>query len=619
MAVKKKIWDIRQGDPTKLGTSRTVDGYNFAVRTENAEPLELLFYKKGTDKPEHTIAIPEEFRTGRIWAVTVLATDLHLYEYRYKQGNKIFSDENARVVWKKKKFGELPDKEAVSGSSVLQADRAKPLAGYISYEDMIVYKVHVRGYTMHKNSKAAKKGTFEGLQEKIPYWKEMGYTSIELMPAYDFDEYQIPDEENMRYQKMNIADVRLNYWGYAKGNYFSPKATFCASKQPEQSVKDFVNALHQEHMECLMDFYFPAEIAPGRIMEILRFWRVEYQVDGFVLAGDGAWLELLFRDDVLADTKLICPGYDMSRLYGAKGPKVRRLAQYNMGFQNTMRRFLKGDEDQVGDFLYYAKQNPVTHGEIHYLANHDGFTLADLVSYDTRHNEENGEENRDGNSYNYSWNCGIEGETRKTIITDLRRRQMRNAILLLMLSQGTPLIYGGDELGNSQKGNNNAYCQDNPTGWVDWGKARRFSGFTEFVRDSIRFRKEHPILHMPFELRPTDYKSLGWPELSYHSERAWFSDTECSSRQAGILYCGGYAHNEENDGTDDFIYVIYNMYWEKHKFALPDLPEKMKWYLAVDSSRKDEEAVGRQGEELLIEEKKSLVAAPRTILVLIGK
>ena len=161
------------------------------------------------------------------------------------------------------------------------------------------------------------------------------------------------------------------------------------------------------------------------------------------------------------------------------------------------------------------------------------------------------------------------------------------------------MLYGGDELENSQMGNNNAYCQDNEIGWIDWKKGRSYSQFTGFVKDLIRFRKDHPILHMPQELRPTDYKSLGWPEISYHSERAWFADTESSSRQIGILYCGGYA--KEMTGKEDvFIYVIYNMHWNEHKFALPDIPEGMRWYLAIDSSKKNSvcerrgTAVGRE-------------------------
>ena len=343
-----------------------------------------------------------------------------------------------------------------------------------------------------------------------------------------------------------------------------------------------------------------------------------YAVDGFVLLGEGVWMELLARDEILQDTKLICPGFDIKGMYGGKAPERRCLGEYHGGFQNTMRRFLKGDEDQIPGFLYYNKENTATHGVIHYMANHDGFTLADLVSYDYRHNEENGEENRDGCTNNYSWNCGIEGETRKIKVQKLRERQMKNAILLLMLSQGTPLLYGGDELGNSQNGNNNPYCQDNEIGWVDWSRSRKFSGFTRFVQDVIRFRREHPILHMRRELRVTDYRSLGWPELSYHSERAWFSNTESSSRQAGILYCGAYVQDEEKPG-DDFIYVMYNMHWNDYTFALPDLPEKSNWYLAVDSGKKAEEAVSPKGAEEKIEERKFLTVKGRTIVVLIGK
>lgn len=611
MRTERRQWGIRPGDPTKPGTTRTADGYNFAVKIHKKEPVELIFYKKGSQEPEERIEIPQSFCTGNICAVVVMKQGLSAYEYVYRQGEEFLEDPNARIVCDVQAIGE-------KRYSVLKDRPAQALSDRIAYEDMIVYKVHVRGYTMQKSSKVRKKGTFAGLQEKIGYWKELGVTSVELMPAYDFLEYPKKKEKISKYQLPQATEKKINYWGYTDGNYFAPKPSYCQGRQPEQEVKALVSALHREGMECLMDFYFPGEVSPERVLEVLRFWRMEYQIDGFVLYGDGVWMELLARDEVMADTKLICPGCDMNHLYSLQGTKIRRLAECNSGFQDVMRCFLKGDEDQMNGFLHYNKQNPVSHGVLHYMANHDGFTLADMVSYDYRHNEENGEDNRDGNKYNHSWNCGIEGPTRKASIQELRMRQMKNAMLLLLLSQGTPLIYGGDELGNTQNGNNNAYCQDNEIGWTDWSKSRRFAGFTTFVRDIIRFRKEHPILHMPYELRPTDYKSLGWPELSYHSERAWFADTESSSRGVGILYCGGYA--KKADGTEDqFIYVIYNMHWNASKFALPDLPEGMKWHLAVDSGKKAEEAVYPAGTEPLIREEKSLEVDERTILVLIGK
>lgn len=615
MGTERKPWKISPGDPSRPGVTGKGNRYNFAVDTRTGESPELLFYRDGRE--EQRILLDETYRTGRRYAVMVEKPGLHQYEYRYRQGEITFTDPAARLVTGEPCFGEKAEGEVMISAKVLRGYEVMPLAEPIPYENMVIYKVHPRGYTMQKTSGVRAKGTFQGLAEKIPYWKELGITSLELMPSYDFEEYPSKTGEKDRYgydKTIRYQEEKLNYWGYTKGNYFAPKASYCKSNQPEKELKSFFSALHEAGIEYLMDFYFPVETDPQTVLEVLRFWRMEYRVDGFVLMGDGVWMELLARDAVLADVKLIGCGYDMGGIARKLGGK-KRLAACHSGFQSVMRRFLRGDEDQVNGFLYYTRENPQDHGEVHYLANHDGFTLADMTSYDTRHNMENGEENRDGSAYNYSWNCGVEGPTRKTSILELRRRQMRNAMLLLFLSQGTPLLYGGDELENSQMGNNNAYCQDNEIGWIDWKKGRSYSQFTGFVKDLIRFRKDHPILHMPQELRPTDYKSLGWPEISYHSERAWFADTESSSRQIGILYCGGYA--KEMTGKEDvFIYVIYNMHWNEHKFALPDIPEGMRWYLAIDSSKKN--SVCPKGEELLLEEKKSIYVKPRTILVLLG-
>lgn len=616
MGVERQSWKIGPGDPSRPGVTGKGNHYNFAVDVRTQEPLELIFYKDGEESQR--FLLKEEWRTGNRYAVSIEKTGLTRYEYRYQLGEKIFTDPYARLITGKSGFGADPENQEKTAGKVLKGSEVVRLNRKIPYEDMILYKVHPRGYTMQKSSGVRAKGTFQGLMEKIPYWKELGITSLELMPSYDFQEYPVEKEEKDRYgydKTIRYQEKRLNYWGYTKGNYFAPKASYCKGSQPEKELKALFCALHEAGIEYLMDFYFPEEIDPQMVLEVLRFWKTEYQVDGFVLMGNGVWMELLVRDAVLADTKLIGCGYDMggiARKVG--GPK--RLAACHSGFQSVMRRFLRGDEDQVNGCLYYTRENPQDHGEIHYMANHDGFTLADMTSFDTRHNLENGEDNRDGSAYNYSWNCGVEGSTRKTSVLELRKRQMRNAVLLLYLSQGTPLLYGGDELGNSQQGNNNAYCQDNETGWVDWKKSRQFGSFTDFVKNVIRFRKEHPILHMPQELRPTDYKSLGWPEISYHSERAWFADTESSSRQTGILYCGGYA-KEVTGKEDTFIYVIYNMHWNEHKFALPDIPEGMQWYLAIDSAKKD--GVYPAGGEVLLEEKKSIYVKPRTILVLLGK
>ncbi len=478
---------------------------------------------------------------------------------------------------------------------------------YISYDEMIIYKIHVRGYTMQRGSKVKNKGTFLALEDKISYWKSLGVTTIELMPAYDFD------------------DFPANYWGYNSGDYFLPKAEYCAANLQEdnqaaliQEVKDFVAALHAEGLECLMDFYFPQECASELVLEVLQFWKKEYDIDGFVVFGAGVRFDFLANDEILAETKLMCSSYDMNQIYKNKPPKIKYLAEYNTNFQNCMRRFLRGDREQTLGIIYFQKENPATHGKIQYIANHDGFTLADLVSYDYRHNEENGEDNLDGTRQNYSWNCGVEGPTRKKDVLDLRKRQMRNAMMLLMLSQGTPLIYAGDEFGNSQKGNNNPYCQDNEVGWTDWMKAKGNVDFTDFVRDLIQFRKKHPILHMAWEMKGTDPKGYGYPQISYHSEKAWYADLTPASRHVGVLYCGLYAQKEDGT-TDDFIYILYNMNEQPKDFALPKLPKGVKWYLVADSRRDAKKAILKDGKEELIEDMKYHQADGRSIVVLIGK
>ena len=470
---------------------------------------------------------------------------------------------------------------------------------FIPYDEMIIYKLHVRGYTMQNGSKVKNKGTFLGLQEKISYWKELGVTTIELMPAYDF------------------ADFPENYWGYTSGDYFSPKPEYCKTEQPEQEVKDFIEKLHAQGLECLMDFYFPKDCTSEFVLEVLQFWKKKYEIDGFVVSGEGVCFELLAKDEVLAETKLLCAGCDWNQIY-KKAPKVKYLAEYNANFQNGMRRFLRGDREQMHGVLYFQKENPQTHAKVQYMANHDGFTLADLVSYDYRHNEDNGEYNLDGIRDNFSWNCGVEGPTKRKSVLDLRKRQMRNAMMLLLLSQGTPLILAGDEFGNSQKGNNNAYCQDNEVGWTDWRKSKGNEEFTQFVKALIQFRMAHPILHLPRQIQGSDAKGYGYPEVSYHSELAWYADLTPTSRHLGVLYCGFYAEKEDQT-KDDFIYILYNMNEQEKQFALPKLPKEMKWYLALDSGRDVKEAILPEGKEELLEEAKYVTVDGRSIVVLLGK
>jgi glycogen operon protein len=283
-----------------------------------------------------------------------------------------------------------------------------------------------------------------------------------------------------------------------------------------------------------------------------------------------------------------------------------KLLKHQTGFQNVMRRFLKGDEGMVGDVIYWLRRQAGAEGFYNYITNQNGFTLNDLISYDAKHNEANGENNQDGPDYNYSWNCGAEGPSRKKAVTALREGQRRNAFFLVLLAQGTPCLLAGDEFGNTQKGNNNAYCQDNPTGWLDWSRLEKERKLFRFVRDLIAFRKAHPVLAQEKELLGMDQLSCGVPDVSYHGTYAWQTPSEVSSRQLGVCYCGKMAGDAD-------CFVAYNMHWLDHSFALPALPKGKKWYLAADTK----EGI-RSGEELLDDQREAFLSE-RTIAVFVGK
>ena len=240
--------------------------------------------------------------------------------------------------------------------------------------------------------------------------------------------------------------------------------------------------------------------------------------------------------------------------------------------------------------------------------------MNDMVTYNYRHNEANQENNHDGSSYNYSWNCGVEGPSRRLQIRQMRERQIRNAFLMVLLSQGVPMIYGGDEFGNSQNGNNNAYCQDNQVGWIDWKALKKNESLFQFVKNAVAFRKEHPILHVPGEMYGVDYQTRGLPDVSLHGERAWYMNSENTSRLLGIMYCGAYAHRA--DGSEDAsIYVAYNFHWEDRIFALPNLAGYRKWKKVIDTSAVKENGFLEQEQETY---SKKLKVTPRTIVVLMA-
>ena len=594
-----------------MGAVPVKDGIVFSMERKNNEEASLLLYKKGSKEVIQEIPFPATNTIGDIVCVKAEKIASARYEYNFCIDGKVTLDPYAKVLIGTGKFGEEhPEGHEVrcamiAGNYDWEDDR-KP---QIAYEDAVMYSFHVRGFTKQRYSGVRHKGTFLGITEKAEYFKELGINQIKLMPAYEFAEMESV-KTHARYRKEELPK-RLNYWGYTKAFHFAPKRAYAATQDPVREFKDMVKTMHRLGIEVLMEFYFPEGCSPRYITECLQYWVQEYHVDGFHVRGVQGICNLMATDPLFADTKLLNIYFPVEEIYGKKNlPKKRMVAECNDGFMIDVRRFLKGDEESLKAFAERMRRNPKGSGLINYIASHDGFTLCDLVSYEERHNEDNGEQNRDGRVQNYSWNCGEEGKSRKKKILELRNRQMKNAWCMLLLSAGTPMILAGDEFCNSQLGNNNPYCLDNEISWLDWkGYKSGNSEMFRFVKDLIAFRKKHKILHMGQELSMTDSLSCGFPGISYHSSSAWYGELDGQNRKIGVMYCGKYADE------DELIYIAYNMHWMEHTFALPALPGGYRWNVALDTS----EGILEEDKWRLLPDSRQVQVSSRTVIVLIGR
>lgn len=563
---------VVQGAPLPLGVSRQKEALNFAVEVKEGKQCTLLLYKCGENVPMEKIPMKEEAGTGIVRCVMLSDLPAQVCEYNYEIDGKIVTDPYAKGIAGRERWndqvdftphqvrGKIPQKEEYPWEDDC------PLR--IPEEDVIAYSLHVRGFTRHSSSKVKKKGTFRGVMEKLPYLKELGINQIQCMPVYEFEE----------------RGRKVNYWGYGEGFFFAPKASYAADHDAQKELKELVKTCHREGIEVVLDFPFTAQTRFQIVEDCLRYYVMEYHIDGFLLNPYQVPVEFLRRDPVLSGTKLLIK---------------------DESFQNTMRRFLKGDEGMIASVAEQFRRKTSVSGSCNYITNHTGFTLEDLVSYDAKHNEANGEQNQDGPDYNYSWNCGVEGKTRKKQIVKLRQGQKRNAMFLLMTAQGTPCLLAGDEFGNSQGGNNNVYCQDNETGWVDWSRLEREKSFFYYVKELIAFRKKHGILHQKEALTGTDRSGSGIPDISYHGEAAWQIQQEASSRQLGILYSGS-PKKESN------CFLVYNMHWIAHSFALPALPKDQAWYQVMSTEE------GFYEQPLLIEGKRSIILEGRSVAAFVA-
>ena len=569
MAVTGGTVDMKTAVGFPFPQGCTVEGQtaNFSVAVPEGQTCELIIYKKGARASAFSQEMPYSDVAGNLHFLSVVLEQPEDYEYCYKIGGKIVPDPYGKAFSGREHWSVSKGKEKRTLRTRIVTDTfdwEKSQFPHLKKEDVIAYSLHVRGFTKHSSSGVAHKGTFDGVTEKLPYLQKLGINQIHLMPVYEFD-------ENQRH---------VNYWGYGKAYFFAPKASYAAG-DPVNEMKSLVRQMHLAGIEVILEMPFTEGTTFSLILDCLRYWVMQYHVDGFIVNPYICNPDELAKDPVLAKSKIL---------------------KKEDGFQNVMRRFLKGDEGMIRDVICQLKNQDTQ--LYNYIASHNGFTLCDVVSYDGMHNEANGENNLDGPDYNYSWNCGAEGNSRKKAVNELRKNQIFNAFFLLLFAQGMPCILSGDEFMNTQKGNNNAYCQDNLISWLDWNQLSRQEELYTFVCRLIALRKAC-MKQIAKKSEDTMGRS-GIPQISYHGEDAWQMPAGRASRQLGVFY-----HEES---TEKDFYIAYNMHWLSHSFALPSLPKGMEWVCIAGTKEgvlDEKEAVPVKDKKVQLEE--------RTIKVFVGR
>ncbi len=590
---------VQAGNYEKMGITKCGNDVIFTFQCPRETACAILLFEKNTKELRHKVSVPKEYCIGSVRSVRISNLATKDYDYCYEIDSKRVRDPYGvkvigREVWADKKRN-LQDEVLLSGFADEEFDWQGDVLPEIAPEQMILYKLHVRGFTMERQGR--KKGTFAAVSEHLEELCDLGITSVEFMPVYEFEEWMKED--------------KLNYWGYAPSDYFAVKASYAYTNEPEKELKELIRKMHRHHMEFIMEMHFDNKINHNLIIEILRFWIKEYHVDGFKLLGADLPMGAIVQDPYLSRTKIF---YESFPSEITNREQYENLYLYNEDFLYPARKMLNHLGGDMAEFLAQIKKQQKSRHFVNYISNNNTFTLADVFSYNEKHNSENGEENLDGNNWNFSSNYGVEGRSRKGFVCKIRQKQIRNALATLYLAKGIPLLWNGDEAANSQEGNNNAYCQDNRIGWVNWRKGKEQENLRAFVKEMISFRKNHPILSSKEPFQMSDYKKLGYPDLSYHGAEAWISDIRGTTRAVGMMYTENYAQDEPPKEADTFLYIGYNFYMGMQNFALPKLPKGKHWYLIMTTE--EEQPFLKEPKRLF---KNSYEAFGQTICILQGR
>ena len=650
--------DVKKGSSAPLGAIVYPDGVNFSIFSRNATRVELLLFdNENIAKPAKIISLDSnEHRTYHYWHCFV--PDLkpgQIYAYRADgpfapeqglrfDGKKVLLDPYGLAVavpdaYNRGAAGRPGDNAATAMKSVV-ADPSRydwegdqPLRR--PYAETVIYELHVRGFTRHPSSgvASAKRGTYAGLIEKIPYLKELGVTAIELLPVFQFDPQDAPEG-------------RVNYWGYQPVSFFAPHHAYSSRKGALavlDEFRDMVKVLHRAGIEIILDvvfnhtteggpggptlsyrglandFYYILEKDKSRyadytgcgntlnanqpivrrlIQDSLRYWVTQMHVDGFrfdlasILSRDVSGHPLpnppvlwdIESDPLLAGTKLIAEAWDAAGLYQVGSFVGDTWQEWNGRFRDDLRRFLKGDNGSVSHLASRLLGSPdIYHHEgreaeqsVNFVTCHDGFTLNDLVTYNQKHNEANGEENRDGSNDNLSWNCGAEGPTDDPAIETLRNRQVKNFFALELLAAGTPMLLMGDEVRRTQQGNNNAYCQDSEISWFDWSLLDRHADIHRFVQLLNAFRQRRDVVTEKGKLSLNQLLQLA--KIDWHGVR--LNSPDWSENSHAIAF------TLRSLRARFLLHGMFNAYWKSLTFELPPVPadSRQAWRRCVDTA-----------------------------------
>jgi glycogen operon protein len=708
---------VDTGNALPLGAVPTETGVNFAVFSRHATAITLvLFETTEQNSPCYEVHMdPKQNKTGDIWHCHIRglrAGALYLYRadgpYMPERGerfniHKTLLDPYAKALTDMEGWDlaaclgyDLNDKRTDLSFSQIDDSFTQPRC--IVVDDAfdwqgdtplnyplrfsVLYETHVRGLTQHPSSGVEHPGTYRGVIEKIPYFKDLGVTSLEFLPIQEFNEYECLAVNPRSGERL------VNYWGYSTVAFFAPKASYAANGEPGGQVwefKEMIRELHRAGLEVILDIVFnhTAEgnergptfslrgldnqiyymldenrryyknysgcgntlncnhpVVRSFIMDCLRYWVTEMHVDGFrfdlgsILGRDQhgnlmenpPMLEWIAEEPVLSSTKIIAEAWDAGGAYQVGWFPGGRWAEWNDRFRDDMRRYWRGDPMTTrhvatrlsGSSDLYLRDGRKPFHSINFVTSHDGFTLNDLVSYNSKHNDENGENNRDGNDSNISANYGIEGPATNPAIMNLRLRQMKNFIASMMVSLGTPMILGGDEIGRTQRGNNNAYCQDNDISWYDWSLWKKNASLYRFVKLIIAFRLRHPGFMRPefYTGRDGNYNAI--PDISWYNESGETPDWETIGPCIAFRMDGSKAEVLADQDDNDF-FAMFNGGVKDTAFAVTAPPKGKHWTRVVDTSLPSPQDILEPGMEEPLEHSETYRVRNRSIVILMSR